>query len=109
MEHTHLVKGLDFALLQKVRSEITNREKEEQEEAMVELNEEQERKIKEEDARSGAKGKKSEEGPKDKEKAAVMIEADPVAELQAACRTNMAKSLVRCVEGWGKGFLLKLP
>ena len=25
MEHTHLVKGLDFALLQKVRSEIINR------------------------------------------------------------------------------------
>ena len=29
MEHTHLVKGLDFALLQKVRSEISNREQEE--------------------------------------------------------------------------------
>ena len=29
MEHTHLVKGLDFALLQKVRSEIINREKSE--------------------------------------------------------------------------------
>merc|ERR1719188_1052888 len=28
MEHTHLVKGLDFALLQKVRSEIYNLEKE---------------------------------------------------------------------------------
>merc|ERR1712110_1374852 len=27
MEHTHLVKGLDFALLQKVRSEIASREK----------------------------------------------------------------------------------
>merc|ERR1712021_18191 len=26
MEHTHLVKGLDFALLQKVRSEIVHRE-----------------------------------------------------------------------------------
>ena len=26
MEHTHLVKGLDFALLQKVRSEIIHRE-----------------------------------------------------------------------------------
>ena len=25
MEHTHLVKGLDFALLQKVRSEISTR------------------------------------------------------------------------------------
>ena len=28
MEHTHLVKGLDYALLQKVRSEISTRERE---------------------------------------------------------------------------------
>lgn len=33
MEHTHLVKGLDFALLQKVRSEIND----EGEEAMGEI------------------------------------------------------------------------
>lgn len=31
MEHTHLVKGLDYALLQKVRSEISNKEREEEE------------------------------------------------------------------------------
>ncbi|KAL3203261.1 hypothetical protein MRX96_041982 [Rhipicephalus microplus] len=31
MEHTHLVKGLDYALLQKVRSEISNKEKEDEE------------------------------------------------------------------------------
>ncbi|XP_061557923.1 protein Red [Phyllopteryx taeniolatus] len=30
MEHTHLVKGLDFALLQKVRAEINSKEKEEE-------------------------------------------------------------------------------
>lgn len=30
MEHTHLVKGLDFALLQKVRAEITSKEREEE-------------------------------------------------------------------------------
>ncbi|KAM4747260.1 protein Red [Rhinophrynus dorsalis] len=30
MEHTHLVKGLDFALLQKVRAEISSKEKEEE-------------------------------------------------------------------------------
>lgn len=38
MEHTHLVKGLDFALLQKVRSEIQIRENEtdEQMEKIVE-------------------------------------------------------------------------
>lgn len=32
MEHTHLVKGLDFALLQKVRSEIKNKELEQEQE-----------------------------------------------------------------------------
>lgn len=32
MEHTHLVKGLDYALLQKVRSEIQSKEQEEEEE-----------------------------------------------------------------------------
>ena len=31
MEHTHLVKGLDYALLQKVRSEIEQLEEEEDE------------------------------------------------------------------------------
>lgn len=31
MAHTHLVKGLDFALLQKVRAEISNKEKEDEE------------------------------------------------------------------------------
>lgn len=30
MEHTHLVKGLDFALLEKVRAEISNKEKEDE-------------------------------------------------------------------------------
>lgn len=30
MEHTHLVKGLDYALLQKVRSEIHSRELEQE-------------------------------------------------------------------------------
>lgn len=30
MEHTHLVKGLDYALLQKVRAEISSKEKEEE-------------------------------------------------------------------------------
>ncbi|XP_037951499.1 protein Red [Teleopsis dalmanni] len=35
MEHTHLVKGLDYALLQKVRSELQNKEIEEQQMAAV--------------------------------------------------------------------------
>ncbi|KAG1651187.1 Protein Red [Nymphon striatum] len=40
MEHTHLVKGLDYALLQKVRSEITHKESEdfELEEALKDSN-----------------------------------------------------------------------
>lgn len=32
MEHTHLVKGLDYALLQKVRSEIQAKEYEQEQE-----------------------------------------------------------------------------
>lgn len=32
MEHTHLVKGLDYALLQKVRSEIQHKETEQEQE-----------------------------------------------------------------------------
>lgn len=32
MEHTHLVKGLDYALLQKVRSEIEAKEHEQEQE-----------------------------------------------------------------------------
>lgn len=31
MEHTHLVKGLDYALLEKVKSEIEMKKKEEEE------------------------------------------------------------------------------
>lgn len=44
MEHTHLVKGLDYALLQKVRSEISLKEKEERE---LKEAEEEERKAEE--------------------------------------------------------------
>merc|ERR1712110_504218 len=40
MEHTHLVKGLDFALLQKVRAEIVARE-------VIEAEEEEETNIRE--------------------------------------------------------------
>lgn len=47
MEHTHLVKGLDYALLQKVRSEIVVKEQE-QEIEMEKLAEEAEEKEKEE-------------------------------------------------------------
>lgn len=39
MEHTHLVKGLDYALLQKVRSEIEHQEEEEDEQLEEAANE----------------------------------------------------------------------
>lgn len=42
MEHTHLVKGLDYALLQKVRSEIVTKEQMEEEEMERLANEEKE-------------------------------------------------------------------
>lgn len=36
MEHTHLVKGLDFALLNKVKSENAQKEKEDKEKSLTE-------------------------------------------------------------------------
>lgn len=50
LRHTHLVKGLDYALLQKVRSEITNQEKiqEVEMEKLADSNEQQEEPEKEE-------------------------------------------------------------
>ena len=73
MEHTHLVKGLDFALLQKVRSEISNREQEEMEDA-EELSEDEE-----DEKKAGDRDEKR----------------DPVAALQANCKTIMAKNILR--------------
>ncbi|CAI8038519.1 Protein Red [Geodia barretti] len=43
MEHTHLVKGLDYSLLQKVRSELTYREQQEEEMYLLEKKMEKER------------------------------------------------------------------
>ena len=71
MEHTHLVKGLDFALLQKVRSEIANREK---------AAEEEERAIPDQ---------KEEVKPKPKE--------EENEEDQVMCRTAMAKNIIKTV------------
>eukprot|EP00094_Tigriopus_californicus_P000923 TCALIF_00893-PA protein Name:"Similar to IK Protein Red (Homo sapiens)" AED:0.07 eAED:0.07 QI:267/0.75/0.77/1/0.75/0.55/9/75/586 len=73
MEHTHLVKGLDFALLQKVRSEIANRETEGpvKVEPVEDVEEEK------------------------KEEAAIGKLAHPEDELQSQCRTAMGKNIVR--------------
>lgn len=43
MEHTHLVKGLDYALLEKVRAEITSKEREEEEELELALTQKKEK------------------------------------------------------------------
>jgi IK cytokine len=50
MDHTHLVKGLDFALLQKVRSEIEQRENDSEEESEEEQEDESMEKEKEDRA-----------------------------------------------------------
>ncbi|XP_060533058.1 protein Red [Cylas formicarius] len=60
MEHTHLVKGLDYALLQKVRSEITQKEIE-QEQELERLANESEEKKKQEKERKEMMKKEEEE------------------------------------------------
>lgn len=85
MEHTHLVKGLDFALLQKVRSEIAVREAEiEFPQADTGPEEEEEEKEKE---REKEKIKKEDEKPIKK----VVEDAD----LKVECRTILAKNIIR--------------
>jgi len=78
MEHTHLVKGLDFALLQKVRAEI-----EAVETAKVD-EEEEEVTIKE-------VSKKAEEAKAEKKVEEKPEEDKPITE----CRTTMGKNIVR--------------
>ena len=95
MEHTHLVKGLDFALLQKVRSEIINREK-------VEETDVKEKEEEAEEDPKNKKDKKKKETPqqptsttkKDDSKEAVKIDSD---ENKIVCKTVMAKNIVRNV------------
>jgi len=72
MEHTHLVKGLDFALLQKVRSEISVREAEQETAVLTEESKEQEKEEEEEEEK-----KKEEE------------------EIKIETRTILAKSIIR--------------
>ena len=102
MEHTHLVKGLDFALLQKVRSELINRErvgeiadmsKEKEDEVPPQAVEEQPtNKIlkpkKDKKENSSANTTKKDE-PKE-----VKIDND---ENKITCKTVMAKNIVRSV------------
>jgi len=79
MEHTHLVKGLDFALLQKVKSEIEAREQMEQEEA-------EEEEVKEKEM------EKKGESNKDKQQDDDETESDKP---DVECRTAMGKNIMR--------------
>merc|ERR1719319_1183412 len=112
MDHTHLVKGLDFALLQKVRSEIEVME--EQEEDEEEQEEEEEEEEEKEDREEGsyeqmnrkARRKAAREGkkePKEKEKKVKKVEVE-VAEVaeddkkeEVECRTIVGKNIMRTV------------
>ena len=80
MEHTHLVKGLDFALLQKVRSEIETREMIEEEVENEEPEEEKE-------------VEKKVEGKKETDKKDEPEDDKPAVE----CRTVMGKNIMRLV------------
>ena len=81
MEHTHLVKGLDFALLQKVRAEIVNRENVEAVEEEADVDEDTKEKEVEVKKDSIADADSKTEDSEDK----------PTIE----CRTLMGKNLMR--------------
>jgi len=80
MEHTHLVKGLDFALLQKVRSEISSREAELETVQAANINNDQKQEKDESD-------KVKEEEVEKKEEPEIKIET----------RTILGKNIVRNV------------
>lgn len=101
MEHTHLVKGLDFALLQKVRSEITCREKvniEEDVEETAEVNQNLtiEKSHKNRRERRETQFKENELELKRKKEAKKEIKTED-SDDQVVCRTTMAKNIVRTV------------
>jgi hypothetical protein len=81
--------GLDFALLQKVRSEITTRENQDSDDEIEEDEEEEEKPEKGKKVDLVKKtAKKEVEEPEEKG-------VDPVLELQGQCRTAMARNIVR--------------
>ena len=89
MEHTHLVKGLDFALLQKVRSEISSREK-------VSVDDDVE--IPEAPPKPSMKLEKYQDNELDLKRKDVKKEIKSEdSEDQVVCRTTMAKNIIRTV------------
>ena len=106
MEHTHLVKGLDFALLQKVRSEIHSREKLTIDEDTAESVETSSKhsmgrpeKMEHKENRKTRRENKFKENELDlKRKAEIKKEIkNEDSEDQVVCRTTMAKNIVRTV------------
>ena len=99
MEHTHLVKGLDFALLQKVRSEITSREKVNIDEDIEETAEVTPKLGNRKDRREAERNNKFKENDFDlKRQKEVKKELKTEdSEDQVVCRTTMAKNIVRTV------------
>merc|ERR1711962_1000733 len=105
MEHTHLVKGLDFALLQKVRSEIIHRETsgETEEEVKPEVSENAEGENDKDDDKTKNKNRK--ERRKDLKQAAPPATKQPAKEPvkvekeedKVVCKTIIAKNVVRTV------------
>lgn len=65
MEHTHLVKGLDYALLQKVRAEIHTKDKEPRENEMDDDDDDDQEEDEEEKAAAASAKKKTSKGAKD--------------------------------------------
>jgi len=106
MEHTHLVKGLDFALLQKVRSEIIHRENagEDEEEVKNEptenLDGENQAQNEEDKTKKNRKERRKDlkqaapPPPKQPAKEPVKVEKD---EDKVVCKTIIAKNIVRTV------------
>jgi len=89
MEHTHLVKGLDFALLQKVRSEIANREKVTVDEEIENI---------EAPPKPSMKLEKYQDNELDLKRKDVKKEIkSEESEDQVVCRTTMAKNIIRTV------------
>jgi len=114
MDHTHLVKGLDFALLQKVRSEIETREEAAAEESGDEEDKEEEEEEEREEGPGGSKpvfgnrkarraeAKKAKDDivNADKEakvKKAALEDVDEEKKDEIACRTIMGKNIIRTI------------
>merc|ERR1719361_2856087 len=94
MEHTHLVKGLDFALLQKVRSEISSREKVSVDEDVLENIEATSKQSK---GISDKISKYKDEELDLKTKKEIKEVKSEESEDQVVCRTTMVKNIVRTV------------